>query len=107
MTPSGCAGSRRAAHTERGPDTRPRWKRACTWIRHARDAGVGSSLYAELFDALRDQDLHRAIAGIALPNPASVALHGRFGFTQVARFTEQGRKFGRYWDVAWFERALP
>jgi phosphinothricin acetyltransferase len=69
--------------------------------------GVGSSLYAALFDALREQDLHRAIAGIALPNPASVALHGRFGFTQVARFTEQGRKFGRYWDVAWFERALP
>jgi phosphinothricin acetyltransferase len=42
--------------------------------------GVGSSLYAELFDALRDQDLHRAIAGIALPNPASVALHRRLGF---------------------------
>jgi phosphinothricin acetyltransferase len=30
----------------------------------------------------------------------------RFGFKQVARFTEQGRKFGRYWDVAWFEKAV-
>jgi phosphinothricin acetyltransferase len=69
--------------------------------------GVGASLYGALFEALREQDLHRALAGIALPNPASFALHRRFGFTQVALFTEQGRKFGRYWDVAWFERALP
>ena len=69
--------------------------------------GVGASLYGALFEALREEDLHRALAGIALPNPASVALHGRFGFRQVALFTEQGRKFGRYWDVAWFERALP
>ena len=70
--------------------------------------GVGASLYGALFEALREEDLHRALAGIALPNPASVALHHRrFAFTQVALFTEQGRKFGRYWDVAWFERALP
>jgi phosphinothricin acetyltransferase len=69
--------------------------------------GVGTSLYGALFDALREEDLHRALAGIALPNPASIALHRSFGFTQVALFTEQGRKFGRYWDVAWFERPLP
>jgi phosphinothricin acetyltransferase len=69
--------------------------------------GVGASLYGALFETLREEDLHRALAGIALPNPASVALHRSFGFTQVALFTEQGRKFGRFWDVAWFERALP
>jgi phosphinothricin acetyltransferase len=50
--------------------------------------------------------VHRAYAGIALPNPASVALHERFGFKKVAHFSEQGRKFGRYWDVAWFEKSL-
>ena len=69
--------------------------------------GVGASLYGALFEALREADLHRALAAIALPNPASVTLHGRFGFKQVGLFTEQGHKFGRYWDVAWFERALP
>jgi phosphinothricin acetyltransferase len=68
---------------------------------------VGASLYGALFEALREEDLHRALAGIGLPNPASVALHRRFGFTRVALFSEQGRKFGRYWDVAWFERVLP
>jgi phosphinothricin acetyltransferase len=68
--------------------------------------GAGSALYKELFQALDGEEIHRAYAGIALPNPASVALHERFGFKRVAHFTEQGRKFGRYWDVAWFEKPL-
>jgi phosphinothricin acetyltransferase len=68
--------------------------------------GAGSQLYEGLFRSLDGEDVHRAYAGIALPNPQSVALHERFGFKQVAHFTEQGRKFGRYWDVAWFEKAL-
>ena len=68
--------------------------------------GAGSTLYTELFRALDGQDVHRAYAGVALPNPASIALHERFGFKKVAHFTEQGRKFGRYWDVVWFEKTL-
>lgn len=68
--------------------------------------GSGTKLYQALFKSLEDEDVHRAYAGIALPNPASVALHERFGFKRVAHFTEQGRKFGRYWDVAWFEKPL-
>ena len=68
--------------------------------------GAGSRLYEELFRMLEGEDLHRAYAGIALPNPASVALHERFGFKRVAHFTEQGCKFGRYWDVAWYEKPL-
>lgn len=68
--------------------------------------GTGARLYSELFESLEGEDLHRAYAGIALPNPASVALHEMFGFKRVALFSEQGRKFGRYWDVAWFEKAL-
>jgi phosphinothricin acetyltransferase len=66
--------------------------------------GAGSMLYGELFQALEAEDVHRAYAGIGLPNPASIALHERFGFKRVAHFTEQGRKFGRYWDVAWYEK---
>jgi phosphinothricin acetyltransferase len=66
--------------------------------------GAGSKLYSELFRALEGEDVHRAYAGIALSNPASVALHERFGFKRVAHFTDQGRKFGRYWDVAWYEK---
>lgn len=69
--------------------------------------GAGTKLYDALFKALEGEDVHRAYAGIALPNPASVALHERFGFKRVAHFTEQGRKFDKYWDVAWFEKPLP
>lgn len=69
--------------------------------------GVGTALYALLFDLLDAGDVHRAVAGIAQPNPSSVALHLRFGFRRVGRFSEQGRKFGRYWDVDWYERPSP
>ncbi|MGZ4131557.1 MAG: N-acetyltransferase family protein [Actinomycetota bacterium] len=69
--------------------------------------GVGTALYRALFAALDRCDVHRAVAGIALPNDASIVLHRAFGFRFVGRFTEQGRKFGRYWDVAWYERPCP
>jgi phosphinothricin acetyltransferase len=72
----------------------------------AQRRGIGAALYAALFDALAGEDLHRAYGGITMPNPASVALHERFGFKRAGLFTQQGRKFGRYWDVAWYEKPL-
>ena len=69
--------------------------------------GVGTALYGALLYELEHEDVHRAYAGIAMPNPASVRLHERCGFRRAGYFTEQGRKFGRYWDVAWFERGFP
>lgn len=68
--------------------------------------GVGTFLYAALFEALKGEDVHRALAGITLPNEASIRLHRRFGFVEAARFNENGRKLGRYWDVAWLEKRL-
>jgi phosphinothricin acetyltransferase len=68
--------------------------------------GVGALLYEGLFNLLSGADVHRAYAGIALPNPASIALHERFDFRKVAHFTEVGRKLGQWWDVAWYERDL-
>ncbi|MFJ8634082.1 GNAT family N-acetyltransferase [Streptomyces sp. NPDC093568] len=68
--------------------------------------GVGTLLYKALFEALAEQDVHRAYAGIAQPNEASTRLHERFGFRHVGTYREVGRKFGRYWDVAWYEKEL-
>ncbi|MFF8032443.1 GNAT family N-acetyltransferase [Streptomyces sp. NPDC016626] len=68
--------------------------------------GVGTLLYTALFDALAGEDLHRAYAGIAQPNDASTRLHERFGFRHVGTYREVGRKFGRWWDVAWYEKPL-
>ncbi len=68
--------------------------------------GVGARLYAALFDAMAGEDVHRMVAGYVPPNTASEKLHARFGFRRVGVFTEQGYKFGRYWDVCWMERSL-
>ena len=67
--------------------------------------GIGSRLYATLFDVLRGEDIHRFVAGYTLPNPSTAAIHARFGFKVVGVFSEIGRKFGKYWDVCWTERA--
>jgi phosphinothricin acetyltransferase len=67
--------------------------------------GLGTQLYTRLFEAIAGEDVHRFIAGITLPNEASIALHARFGFERVGVMREVGRKFDRYWDVLWMERA--
>lgn len=61
---------------------------------------------ARLLAELETQDLHRAYGGVVQPNEASARLHESFGFREVARYSEVGRKFGRYWDVVWYERPL-
>jgi phosphinothricin acetyltransferase len=68
--------------------------------------GVGKSLYTALFAALANEDIHRIVAGYVLPNPASAALHARFGFKAIGVFSENGYKLGRFWDVCWMERPL-
>jgi phosphinothricin acetyltransferase len=67
--------------------------------------GAGGKLYRALFEALRGEDVHRYVAGYTMPNAATAALHERCGFKTVGVFSEVGRKFGKYWDVCWMERA--
>ncbi|MEU5074207.1 N-acetyltransferase family protein [Streptomyces asoensis] len=66
----------------------------------------GTLLHEALFEALSGEDLHRAYAVIAQPDEASARLHERFGFRHVGTYREVGRTFGRYWDVAWYEKEL-
>ena len=68
--------------------------------------GLGRRLYGMLFAALAGEDIHRAYGGITQPNEASVGLHKALGFTLVGTYREVGRKFGRYHDVAVYERAM-
>ena len=68
--------------------------------------GIGRRLYAALIERLLDCDVHTVIGGIALPNAASVALHERMGFVQVAHFREVGSKFGQRIDVGYWQRWL-
>jgi phosphinothricin acetyltransferase len=72
-----------------------------------RGQGVGTSLYRALFDRLAGEPVHVVLAGIAMPNDASVALHRRFGFTEVGTFREYAVKNGRYISSLWMQRLQP
>jgi L-amino acid N-acyltransferase YncA len=68
--------------------------------------GVGRALYDELLTLLRRQRFVNAYAGIALPNPASVALHESIGMRRTALYERIGWKFGAWHDVAWYAMRL-
>jgi len=65
--------------------------------------GWGTKLYEALFTGLRNKDIHVVIGGITLPNPASVALHEKFGMEKVAHFKEVGFKFNTWLDVGYWQ----
>ena len=71
-----------------------------------RRKGVARALYTSLFECLRVQGCRTALAVIALPNPASVALHERLGFRPIGVFHNVGYKLGAWHDVGWWELAL-
>ena len=71
-----------------------------------RGRGVGRTLYDALLPALTEGGFHMAYAGIALPNPGSIALHEAVGFKRIGVFSEIGFKFGRWHDVGWWQRRL-
>jgi phosphinothricin acetyltransferase len=71
----------------------------------SRGQGMGTALYRALFDNLAlEPSVHVALAGIALPNDASVALHSKFGFTEVGTFREYAIKNGQYISSVWMQR---
>ncbi len=68
--------------------------------------GVGRRLYEALFDELAGEDVHRAIALITRPNDPSEALHRKLGFELAGLWTDVGRKFDQFWDVAVWQRPI-
>jgi L-amino acid N-acyltransferase YncA len=72
----------------------------------ARGRGVGKALYGELLGRLDRSGLRLAVAGMTEPNPASRSLHLAHGFQLVGTFQGVGTKFGRAWDVTWYQRPL-
>jgi L-amino acid N-acyltransferase YncA len=73
----------------------------------ARGKGVGRALYASLFAVLRFQGIYNILAGISLPNPASVAVHEAMGLRPIGLYTRIGYKCGEWHDVGWWQLALP
>ncbi|MGH8224915.1 MAG: arsinothricin resistance N-acetyltransferase ArsN1 family B [Gammaproteobacteria bacterium] len=90
-----------------------KWKGRCAY-RHSVESGlyldpavmrqgIGTRLYLALLAALRERGVHAVIAGVALPNSASVALHEKCGFVKIGHFEEVGFKFGRWVDVGYWQ----
>jgi L-amino acid N-acyltransferase YncA len=69
-------------------------------------SGGGRALYVALFERLAARGHRTALAGIALPNEASVGLHRALGFGLVGTYRRVGWKLGRWHDVAWYQRPL-
>lgn len=77
------------------------------YLRHdALGQGIGTALLAALIEASQAWGFRQMVAGIAGSEPASVALHARAGFVEVARLRSMGRKHGQWLDVIYMQRAL-
>jgi phosphinothricin acetyltransferase len=72
----------------------------------AQGRGVGTALYRALLDQLTKQGFTQAIAGITLPNEASVRVHERVGFALVGIYKDIGYKLGRWRDVGRYQCPL-
>ena len=72
----------------------------------AQGRGIGRTLYGRLIELLEASSARLAVGGMTSPNPASAALHESLGFTLVGTFEGVGVKFGRPWDVTWYQRSL-
>ncbi len=72
----------------------------------SRGQGLGTALYRALFECLADERVHMALAGIVLPNDASIALHRKLGFAEVGIFHEYAIKNGEYLSSIWMERRV-
>ena len=70
----------------------------------ARGRGIGRALYAALLGELAHRGFRSAIAGITLPNDASIALHRAFGFDSVGIVRDAGYKLGQWCDVEFFQK---
>jgi Sortase and related acyltransferases len=68
--------------------------------------GIARTLMLALIDAAKAQDRHVMVAGIGLPNEASVRLHESLGFSEAGRLKEIGWKFDRPLDLLLMQRIL-
>jgi phosphinothricin acetyltransferase len=68
--------------------------------------GTGRALYDALLALMSADGVRAVVAGVALPNPASLALHQACGFEEVGTMRQVGRKFDRWIDLTWLQKVL-
>ena len=68
--------------------------------------GIGSALYTALEEELEARGYLRFLACIAVPNEASISMHEKRGYVQVAHFPKIGYKFNKWHDIVWMQKNL-
>lgn len=77
------------------------------YVKHtAHGKQIGTKLYAELLRLLKNTNLHTVLGVLTIPNEASIKLHDKFGFKQVAELKEVGLKFGKWQNIGIWQLKL-
>jgi phosphinothricin acetyltransferase len=77
------------------------------YVKHeAHGKQIGTKLYTELIRILKETDLHTVLGVLTIPNEASIKLHKKLGFEQVANLKEVGKKFGEWQNVGIWQLKL-
>ena len=72
----------------------------------AHRGGIGTALYERLIATARGAGVHVLLGVLGGRNPASRALHLKFGFEEVGHLREVGRKFDAWVDTTFFQKIL-
>jgi phosphinothricin acetyltransferase len=77
------------------------WDCECSVYIHkeAHRKGVATALYNKLFELIKEQGYYNIYALITYPHESSIALHKKFGFTEVGIYEKTGYKMGIWWDL--------
>jgi L-amino acid N-acyltransferase YncA len=90
--------------------SRPAYRWSCevsVYVERGRTrTGAGRALYDALLARLAERGFRMAIAGMTLPNDASVGLHRALGFELIGVYRRIGWKHGAWHDVAWMQRPI-
>lgn len=71
-----------------------------------RRQGVGRRLLLELIQVAEQNDFHAMVGAIDAANHPSIALHREFGFESVGLLPQVGFKFGKWLDLALYQKTL-
>ncbi|HYJ40624.1 MAG TPA: GNAT family N-acetyltransferase [Steroidobacteraceae bacterium] len=71
-----------------------------------RGQGHGRVLLEAIIAAAVKQDYHVMVGGIDASNAVSIRLHESLGFTHCGTVQQAGFKFGRWLDLAFYQRIL-
>jgi len=71
-----------------------------------RGQGLGRALLTEIIAAAQIQNFHVMVGGVDASNAVSIKLHESLGFTHCGTVAQAGFKFGRWLDLALYQKIL-